>query len=300
MSHIPPALTKGETFAVAVLTMPYMVIKTAGRLIERSLTRNPAAAPPAPAPTAAQSPPPAVAPSIAFVAADRVCSVEVNGQKVNFYQYFAAKVIRASSRANRRLQEASFTPTIAEECGVAYDLDGAIEWIRERGFDGARPQPVKQVSKHRNIEQADGAELANPPFDAPYTSPAAAHPGVAKARGQKPTPSAPVETPIHTLVPVDDRQGRPFRGRILNFGEETRAGRGDAKPYVTYVLKMESESGQYTKDFLGEHLSELVEQHGLQIGQPVTVQLVGKEFFDVEVNGKMEPRRRNHYSIKVH
>jgi hypothetical protein len=300
MSQIPQALTKGEAFAVAALAMPYMVIKTAGRLIGRSLASKPTVAPPAPTPAAVHPPSPAVAPSTAFVAADRVCSVEISGQRVNFYQYFNAKVIRASTRANRRLQEAAFTPAIAEECRIEYDLDGAIEWIREHGFGGARSQPAKQVSQHRDIEQPTRADLATPPFDAPYTSPAAARPGAAKTRAQKPAPSAPAPSLNHTFVPVDDRQGRPFRGRILNFGEETRPGRGDQKPYVTYVLKMESESGQYTKDFLGEHLGELVEQHTLRIGQTVTVQLVAKEHFEVEVNGKMEPRRRNHYSIKVH
>jgi hypothetical protein len=281
-----------------------MVIKTAGRLIGRSLTRNPVAAqpaPPAPAPAAVQPQGPVASPFTALVPANRVCSAEIGGQKVNFYQYFDARVIRASCRANRRLQEATFTPSIAEECGIAYDLDGAIQWIRERGFNGARAQAVKKSSppQHAPAQSADADQFA-PPFDEPFKSAPMARPGAVIAKGQKPAPSAPAQTFVHTLVPADERHGRPFRGRILDFGEETRPGRGEQKPYVTYVLRMESESGQYTKDFIGEHLDELVQQHNLSVGQLVTVKLEGKEHFEVEVNGKMEPRRRNHYSIKVH
>jgi len=304
MSNTPQALTRGEAIAVAAVAMPYMVMSATRRLIERSLSRNPAVippAPPAPAPAAAQPQVPAVSPLASLVPANRVCSVEIAGQRVSFYQYFDAKQIRASCRANRRLQEATFTPAIADECGIAYDLDGAIQWIRERGFNGARSQPAKKgLPPQRDLEQDDDADTFAPPFDAPFMSAPMARPGVPKTRGQKPAPSAPAQPFVHTLVPADERQGQPFRGRIVAFGEETRTGRGDKKPYVTYVLKMESESGQYTKDFIGEHLDELVQKYNLNVGQLVTVKLEGKEHFEVEVNGKMEPRRRNHYSIKVH
>jgi len=167
MSTTPQALTRGETIAVAALAMPYMVIKTAGRLIGRSLTRNPVAAQPAPpalAPAAVQPQGPVASPFTALVPANRVCSAEIGGQKVNFYQYFDAGVIRASCRANRILQEAMFTPAIAEECGIAYDLDGAIQWIRERGFGGARAQSVKKASQQQSgpVHSADADQVAAP------------------------------------------------------------------------------------------------------------------------------------------
>lgn len=303
MSLPPQALTKGEAFAVAALTMPYMVLQSAGRLIGRTLSRTPAAAAPAPAapaPAAVKPQAPTVSPSTAFTVANRVCSADIGGLKVNFFQYFDAKVIKVSCRANRRLQEATFTPVIADECGIAYDLDGAIQWIRERGFGGARAQSSKSTTHERNaLAQSDNADLSAP-FDEPYRSPPMARPGLAKPRSQKPASSGANEEFTHTLVPADERHGRPFRGRILNFGEETRPARGDQKAYVTYVLRMESESREYTKDFIGEHLQELVEKNDLSIGDLITVQLVGKEHFQVNVNGKMEPRKRNHYSIKVH
>lgn len=49
MSLPPQALTKGEAFAVAALTMPYMALQSAGRLIGRTLSRASVAAAPAPA-----------------------------------------------------------------------------------------------------------------------------------------------------------------------------------------------------------------------------------------------------------
>lgn len=299
MSH-PQAHSKSDALIISALAMPFMAFHKAGSLIGRSLSRNPAAPPPAPpAPAPAAAPPqPAPAPTFnPLVPANRVCSANIDGQNVNFYQYVDAKVIRVSCRANRRLQEATFTPTIAEECGIAYDLDGAIQWIRERGFAGQRPHAGRAGSP----QQGDEVDLIAPPFDAPFKSRPMARPGMEKAKGQQaPASSVAAQPFVHTLDPVAEHQGRPFRGRILFFGEETRPGRGQEKPYRTYVLRMESESRTYTKDFLGEHLGELVAKQQLHLGQLVTVQLVGREHFQVEVNGKTEDRRRNHYSIKVH
>jgi hypothetical protein len=299
MSH-PQAHSKSDALVISALALPFMAFHKAGSLIGRSLSHNPAATPPAPptpVPAAGKPQPAAVPPFNPLVPANRVCSANIDGQNVSFYQYFDAKVIRVSCRANRRLQEATFTPAIAEEYGIAYDLDGAIQWIRERGFAGQRPHGGRAGSP----QQSDDADLIAPPFDAPFKSRSMARPGLEKAKGlQVPSPSVAAQPFVHTLDAVPEHQGRPFRGRIQFFGEENRPGRGQEKPYRTYVLRMESESRAYTKDFLGEHLGELVEKHQLQLGQLITVQLVGREHFQVEVNGKMEDRRRNHYSIKVH
>lgn len=299
MSH-PQAHSKSDALIISVLALPFMAFHKAGSLIGRSLSRSTEATPPAPPelpPAAAQSQP-AVAPTFnPHVPANRVCSANIDGQNVNFYQYFNAKVIRISCRANRRLQEATFTPAIADECGTAFDLDGAIQWIRERGFSGQRPHAGRAGSP----QQRDDTDLVAPPFDEPYKSRSMARPGMGKAKGQQAAEESGAAQPfVHPLDPVPEHQGRPFRGRIQFFGEETRPGRGQEKSYRTYVLRMESESRAYTKDFLGEHLGELVEKHQLQLGQLVTVQLVGREHFQVEMNGKMEDRRRNHYSIRVH
>ena len=296
----PQAHSKSDALVISALALPFMAFHKAGSLIGRTLSRSPAAtppAPPAPAPAAAKSQPVAAPTFNNLVPADRVCSANIDGQHVNFYQYFDAKVIRVSCRANRRLQEAMFTPAIAEECGIVFDLDGAIQWIRERGFAGQRPYAGRTASP----QQSNHADLIAQPFDEPFDSRPMARPGTGKAKGQQAAAESVAAQPfVHTLDPVPEHQGRPFRGRIQFFGEETRSGRGQEKPYRTYVLRMESESRAHTKDFLGEHLGELVEKHQLQLGQLVTVQLVGREHFQVEVNGKMEDRRRNHYSIRVH
>jgi hypothetical protein len=304
MSH-PPAHSKSDALVISALALPFMAFHKAGSLIARSLSRNPAAtppAPPAPAPAPVQSAPAAAPAFNPLVPANRVCSAEIDGHNVSFYQYFGAKVIRASCRANRRLQEATFTPAIADECGIAFDLDGAIQWIRERGFGSQRPHASQPGSPRKgSSEPRDDVDMIAPPFDAPFKSAPMARPGREKSKGQPVQAQGATAQPfVHTLDPVAEHQGRPFRGRIQFFGEETRPGRGQDKPYVTYVLRMESESRAYSKDFLGEHLGELVEKYQLKRGQLVTVQLIGREHFQVEVNGKMEDRRRNHYSIKVH
>lgn len=302
MSH-SQVHSKSDAFLISALAVPFMAFHKAGSLIGRSLSRNPAASTPVPptptAPAPAEVKPQAAAsPSFnPLVPANRVCSVSIDGQYVNFYQYFDAKVIRVSCRANRRLQEAMFTPALAEECGIAFDLDGAIQWIRERGFSGQRSLAGRAGSP----VQRDDVDPIAPPFDAPFKSRPMARAGMGKTKGQQaPAHSAPAQPFVHSIDPVPEHQGRPFRGRIQFFGEEVRPGRGNEKPYRTFVLRMESESRAYTKDFLGEHLGELVEKHQLQIDQLVTVQLLGREHFQVEVDGKMEDRRRNHYSIKVH
>lgn len=298
MSH-PQAHSKSDALVISALALPFMAFHKAGSLIGRSLSRNPAAPPPAPpVPASATPKPQAAVPTFnPLVPANRVCSANIDGQYVNFYQYFDAQVIRASCRANRHLQEATFTPAIAQECGIAYDLDGAIQWIRERGFAGQR----SHAGRTSTPQQRDDADLIAPPFDAPFKSRPMARPCVGKAKGPQAAAGTVAAQPfVHTLDPVAEHQGRPFRGRIKFFGEETRPGRGQEKPYRTYVLRMESESRAYTKDFLGEHLAELVEKYQLQLDQLVTVQLIGREHFQVEVNGNLEDRRRNHYSIKVH
>lgn len=299
MSH-SQAHSKSDAFVISALSLPFLAFHKAGSIIGRSLSRNPAAspsAPPAPAPVAAKLQSAALPIFNPLVPADRVCNANIAGQSVNFYQYFDAMVIRVSCRANRRLQEAAFTPAIADDCGIAFDLDGAIQWIRERGFAGQ----LSNAGRADSLQQCDDAEPIAPPFDAPFKSRPMAWPAQAKAKGQRAAVGSVAARPsVLTLDPITERQGRPFRGRIRSFGVETRPGRGDEKPYETYVLRMESESREYTRDFLGEHLGELVSEYKLQLDQLITVQLVGREHFQVEVNGKMEDRRRNHYSITVH
>ena len=64
-------------------------------------------------------------------------------------------------------------------------------------------------------------------------------------------------------------------------------------------MTLRSETGSYEKQFIGEHLADLVTDMDLREGQLVRLQLLGKHHFEVEVNGKMEPRNRNHFAIET-
>lgn len=302
MSRNPQPLTKSEQVAVNLMTVPFTALFSAAHLVvngiakARSKTKQ---APKAPAQPSISPKALPVSPPSTFTIADRVCSANIGGQQVNFFQYHRAGLIRISCRANRRVLHAAFTADVAEQCGIAFDLDGAIQWIRERGFPRQDNQSAT-AGKQRHDDAVLGAEdEESPPFDQPYKSPRMARPGLEKA-AKKSAPQGASDQASHTLSPVENGKGRPFTGRILFFGEEKRNGRPGEKPFVTYVMKLESESSEHVKDFLGEHLAELVEQHNLRVGQVVTVQLMGREHFFVEVNGKLEERRRNHYSIKTH
>lgn len=301
MSRNPQPLSVKEEAAVNMITMPFMALFSAAHMVANGIAKARATkvqatkAPPEPAPRPKAVP---VVPPSTLTPADRVCSAKIAGQNVNFFQYYRAGIIRVSCRANRRLQEAVFTADIADQCNIAFDLDGAIQWIRQSGFP--RPgQQSAQAGRQRPADTVlDAVDDDSPPFDQLHKSPRMARPGLDNI-GKMPAPKGAADEAMHALIPVDESKGRPFTGRILFFGEEKRQGRPGEKPYVTYVMKLESESNSYKKDFIGEHLGELVEQHKLRIGQVVTVQLMGREHFQVEVNGKLEDRRRNHYSIKT-
>jgi hypothetical protein len=299
MSRNFPPLSPNEQVAVNLITLPFRVASSAVDLIKGGLARAKPVAKPvpqAPAQTVAQ-PPSTAAPSNTLIIADRVCSAMIGGQSVNFFQYVQAKVIRVSSRVDRRQLEANFTPAIADECGIAFDLDGAIQWIRERGF----PRPSSAAKGNRQDREASSnpePEGSAPPFDAPFKSPRKVRSGLDKTAGAASNGTEAEQS--RTLIPAAANKGRPFTGRVTFAGEEKRHGAPGEKPYVTYVMKLESESRAFVKDFVGEHLGELVAEHKVEIGDLVTVQLLGREHFTVEVDGRIENRRRNRYSIKTH
>lgn len=300
MSRNPTDLTSGQRAGASLISIPFVALITAASLVRKGVAMAkpaPKAAPAPPAPVVREPATPHITPNTTYAVADRVCRAEVRGQQISLYQYYSAKKIRVCARINRVPHEAVFTPAIATECAIAYDFDGAIQWIRERGFNGASRQ-VAHGTPARTPSAPMGDEVDDPPFDPPYKSPSRAGASRQKPAAPKAQQAGAAGTQS-TLVPVEGNKGKAFTGRIAWFGEETRPGRPGEKPYETYVMKVDSESGGFTKDFIGEHLAELVVQHRLRVGQLVTVQLVAKEHFTVEVNGKPEERRRNHYSIKT-
>lgn len=276
MSPQPPAPKRGEEAAIVLLALPYLALQSAGRMIGSTFkSSTPAAS--KPQPTTVPAPRQQIPAPQTFVAADRVFSATVNGQKVSLLQYFAAKFIRITCRERRIYKEVTFTPAIATQSDLPYDIDGAIQWFRKNGFDPRSAQPAA-ANPARSVDADAKAK--------PKATPA--RPAAAAAAGAS------------RIVNASGPKAAPFTGIIRFFGEVTRRGREDDKSYVTYAMKLETESGSTSKEFIGEHLADLVSEMNLETGQLVTVRLIGKHHFEVEVDGKLEARSRNHFEITPH
>lgn len=285
MSLTPQAPKKSEDLAFALLTFPFATIERVGARILAVLTKKENRHTVDTPTNLSGAAIPAVTPNLKYVVADRVHSAEVRGHKIGFYQYHEAKIIRISCRELRYFKPIDFTPAVAEAGSVAYDIDGAIQWVRQNGLESeavkhATRKPPVQVSKGA-VEAQLLSTNANAPAAVPKTSPPAA------------------AAPALNIVPAGGNKSAPFTGKIVSFGITKRSGGTDKKPYMTYAMKLQSESGAYEKEFIGEHLSDLVTDLELKEGQLVRIQLIGKHHFEVEVAGKMEPRSRNHFEIQT-
>ena len=228
---------------------------------------------------------PNVTKNLQYQVADRVYSREINGRKVSFYHYYTADVIRIVCRELRHIKPIDFTPLIADDSAVVFDIDGAIQWVRQNGL-----KPVALIRTEENPKYPKKATTTlshTPPWD-----------NEEKQAKNKPTPvsTSPSQS---TIVPATGSKSAQFTGRIVSFGTSQRTGNGDGKPYITYAMKIRSETGAYDKEFIGEHLSDLVADMKLQVGQLIRIQLLGKHYFEVEVDGKMEQRNRNHFAINI-
>jgi hypothetical protein len=79
-----------------------------------------------------------------FLSADRVHSQKVAGAIIYFHQFYG-RYIRISTRSKGMKKEKFFTPEIAEKIQVHYNMDGAMKWLRQCGFD--EPKKINEVSK---------------------------------------------------------------------------------------------------------------------------------------------------------
>lgn len=270
----PREMKKSDEAAIFLLAFPYMALISAGRLIMKAANMKigtKAESPPAEIPDST----PAITANPTFNIADRVHSANIHGKKFCFFQYFSTDVIRVTSRGTGAMREELFTRSIAAENSLVFDIDGAIEWIRTSTPSRGPAPAAKQLSPRKvEAKRAPGAkELAPAPAHVPA-----------------------VES---TIVPAPANKAKPFTGNILYFGEVERTGLNDEKPYITYSIKLQSESGSYEKEFIGEHLAELVAKHDLQVGMLVKLQLLGKHHFTVVVDGKTERRCRNEFALTV-
>lgn len=270
MSLIHQAPKKSDGLAVALLAVPFLALQAVTGQIVAVFNRKSSHHS-----TAAALAAPDVTPNQQYEIADRVCIAEVRGQKISLRQYFAANVIRITCRDLRHLKPIEFTPAIADDAALMYDLDGAIQWVRKNGLES---DAAKRAASKPNRPEKGAAKA-----QALVEEPAAAKPATAPA------------SPNSRIVPATGNKSAPFTGRIVSFGITKRT--VAKKTFSTYAMKLRSESGTYEKEFLGEHLSDLVTDLDLKEGQLVRLRLLGKHYFEVEVDGEMEERNRNHYEI---
>lgn len=283
MSLNSQAPKKSEDVVFALLTFPFNTLEAAGSRIAKAFTgkrpQHPKEAPPAPAGERI----PDITANQKYLIANRVHSAEVAGRKLSFYQYHAAQVIRITCRELRHFKPIDFTPAIADEASLVYNIDGAIQWVRENGLES---KAAKRASKAQAQPAKVSAPASSPPWEAEEK------PAQAKSASPAAT-SAPLN-----IVPATGNKSKPFTGYIVSFGPTTIKSEG-RKPYTTYAMTLTSETGSYEKQFIGEHLADLVADLALKEGQLVRLQLLGKHHFEVEVNGKMEARVRNHFEIQT-
>lgn len=283
MSQNPQAPEKIEKLPFAALMFPFATIEAIGGRILSSFVNMSNPKPKEKDQISSHSSMPAITRNLHYVVADRAYNSEVLGHRVSFYHYYVDRMIRIVCRELRHLKPIEFTPEIAEKERLVFDIDGAIQWIRKNGLEAT-------------------AVNAMPPT--PHTSPAKNIRAVAKSHvaidsNKAPAMSSEKNNAQLNIVPSIGNKGLPFTGHIASFGIVNRTGMQDKKPYATYAMKVQSESGAYEKEFIGEHLSDLVEQMELVEGQLIRIQLLGKHHFEVEVGGQIEQRSRNHFAIKL-
>lgn len=278
MSTNPHVPKNPNDFLLSLVSFPFNTIEAIGSRVVSAFTSKSKARPKeAPSAPFAEAIPPVTA-NQQYMIADRVYRTEVCGRNVSFYQYHAAQVIRISCRDLRLLKPIDFTPDTAAGAALVYDIDGAIQWVRKNGLD---TNAAKQG--------------ATPP--APRTSKATVKAAEANEEPIKPKPTVAAAAPVN-IIRAAGNKSRPFTGKIVSFGITQIKSEG-RKPYSTYAMTLRSESGSYEKQFIGEHLADLVSEMDLHEGQLVCLQLQGKHQFQVEVGGKMEDRSRNHYAIET-
>jgi hypothetical protein len=280
MSLNPQAPKKPDDFAFALLSFPFDTLEAIGSRIAAAFTSKSQQRPKEPEPAPVGERIPDITANQQYMIADRVHRTEVGGRNVSFYQYHAAQIIRITCRELRHLKPIDFTPAIADGAALVYDIDGAIQWVRQNGLEAtAVKQAASKEAGRASKAAAKTPDVKGEPVKAKPVAPAAA--------------AAPLN-----IVRATGNKSMPFTGKIVSFGITQIKSEG-RKPYSTYAMTLRSETGSYEKQFIGEHLADLVTDLGLREGQLVCLQLQGKHHFEVEVNGKMEERSRNHYAIET-
>lgn len=228
-----------------------------------------------------------------FPVADLVDSQLFGSVKVCFYQYLDRNFIRAVARKNSVPKELYFTPEIAKNDCLVYNMKSAIEWVKKTGFAGV-------------LEPA-GISVA------PAVQDAVALPH--RTGGEKLDKDEPAqETQVAMKAPAKPnvmRSASPLLrdwmvGRITNIGRSTRPAtigpdKKEKPGYVTFVIKLRSDEDGVVKEFAGEHLAELAETLDLKEKQLVRLRQLGRNPFQVAdpKTGLIEERTRNEFAIEL-
>lgn len=284
-------LSGKEEKVASILAMPVLTAATSIRMVKAATSQLEERAK---ARAETQSPPTTDEgmPKVVFRIADRLRSHFFGDDKVSFYQYFREDVIIAVSRRNGHQKEKVFTREIAYSIDVAFDLDGAIAWIRQTGFKDADIARAMEVPPWEPYPEERIKKANNAKVDATPTVPA-----VDKEAGKAET-AGHADPESYVTEELPSHRTRPFSGRIVSMGEIEKEGRDD-KSFTVYAIRLKAYSG-FEKEFLGEHLGELTEELKLKEGDQVTLQLVEKRIFSVKVGRRVEKRSKNIYTIRKH
>lgn len=262
-------------FAVFVIGMPFRGMQRAAKMTARAVASRVNAekpevpAEPAPEPVVAEP-----APRTTLRAADRVHSHRFGSLQVHFYHYVKEAVIKAKARRDGVEKELLFTPADATSHALPFTLAGAVLFVGKQGF-------VHGQSASMALPLAAPEKAIN---EAPKQK-------------QKPEPKRSEDVTTVEATPVNKAK-RPFEGSVVSFGQTQRPGFNGEPPYTTFYLKLCNDLiGE--REFIGEQLAELVEQHNLAAGQMVRLHPLGRRPFEVVVDGKTQKRHRNEYSIEI-
>lgn len=261
---------KIEGILVDLILLPYTLVSTTISVAKQVFGKDRGTVKAPPAPTPKSEPAPHGASS--FLVADLVHSQIIDNQTVRFYLYHTIQTIRVSTRIRGFQRDCYFTAAMALERKSPFNIDAAICWCREVGFRDAAPAAPNVPNKPQPVKAAQSC--ADPAVKSP----------------------APVKPDY--LGNARSAKSRPFTGKIVEMGESTRTN-ADKKTYLTYAIKLQSESGSIEKEFIGEHLGVLATEMALRVGQLVKIELLGKMPFEVVVKGVPEQRVRNEYSIQI-
>lgn len=286
MDHTPPP--KREVILADLLAAPFLAIHVARSIIHKaSLSidsrKNDSAAPHPQTP----NPPQVVTQGILttsnphFEIADRTHSQRYGQLTVSFYLYSKANRIKLVGKKGGKVREMSFTPKIAKEHHVPFCMDSAVEWVRKNGFSD-QFGPVQEEENVISIQTAEKKECISENVSKP--NPVKRDELENKEISKRKT---------GTIGP----QVKLFYGKVLRIGEITRPAVDEKPAYRIFAIQLEASYGGVLKEFAGEHLQELATSHGVEVGQQIGIQRIGRKQFNVMVDGKLEERTRNEFIL---